>query len=434
MIDGKPLGHVVSPRPANSTAKRGRQAGGLSWAPGGGNLPTMIEKFLQGMIKTGDLAVHMPGGRTLRLGDGTGPAVAIRLTAKAVRGIVVKPGLGVGEAYMDGDLTFEQGTIWELLEIVGKSGGRTPKFRRKTWFDRLKRDIKLRRQQANGRAAARRNAAHHYDLSNDLYSRFLDADLQYSCAYFERPDMTLEEAQIAKKKHIADKLAIQPGQSVLDIGSGWGGLAMTLARDYGAKVTGVTLSTEQLALARQRAQAAGLADRVSFELTDYRALNRKFDRIVSVGMLEHVGAPHFHDYFATVKRLLADDGVALIHSIGRMDGPKLTNAFTHKYIFPGGYIPGLSEIVTAVEETGLWITDIEILRLHYALTIRHWRERFLADPDIPKLDEARFRRMWEFYLAGAEMGFRYGGHMNFQLQLTNRRDALPLTRDYMTAS
>jgi cyclopropane-fatty-acyl-phospholipid synthase len=243
--------------------------------------------------------------------------------------------------------------------------------------------------------------------------------------------MTLEEAQAAKKAHIADKLAIAPGMQVLDIGSGWGGMAMTLANDYGADVTGVTLSTEQLELARERAAKAGLSDKVRFELTDYRDVTRQFDRIVSVGMLEHVGAPNFGNYFETVKRLLKDDGSALIHAIGRMSGPGLTNAFTHKYIFPGGYIPGLSEIVTAIEDQGLWITDIEILRLHYAETCRHWRTRFLADPEIPTLYDARFRRMWEFYLAGAELGFRYGGHMVFQIQVAKRVGTLPITRNYM---
>ncbi len=391
----------------------------------------MIEKLLRRMIRVGDLTVHLPGGREVRVGDGTGAPVAIRLTARAIRRILGKPGLGVGESYMDGELVLVRGTLWELLELVGRGGGRAPKVGHGSWLARLKRNIKRARQQANGRAAARANVAHHYDLSNDLYKRFLDADMQYSCAYFERPDMTLEEAQAAKKKHIADKLRIQPGQAVLDIGSGWGGMAMTLARDYGAKVTGVTLSVEQLELARERVAAAGLADDIAFELTDYRDLSSRFDRIVSVGMLEHVGAPNLREYFQTVRRLLADDGVALIHSISRMEGPRVTNAFTHKYIFPGGYVPALSEITAAVEEAGLWITDVEILRLHYAETLRHWRQRFMADPDIPQLRDERFRRMWEFYLAGSEMGFRYAGHMVAQLQLARRVDSLPITRDYM---
>jgi cyclopropane-fatty-acyl-phospholipid synthase len=255
--------------------------------------------------------------------------------------------------------------------------------------------------------------------------------MQYSCAYFERPDMTLEEAQAAKKALIGRKLLIKPGMKTLDIGSGWGGLSMTLAQDFGAQMTGVTLSTEQLALAKERAETAGLSDKTDFRLTDYRDLNEPFDRIVSVGMLEHVGAPNFRTYFETIARLLDEDGVALVHSIGKMHGPGATNAFTQKYIFPGGYIPGLSEIVTAIEQAGLWITDIEILRLHYAETCRIWRERFMADPDIPTMFDGRFRRMWEFYLAGAELGFRHGGHMVFQVQLAKKRDAAPLTRDYL---
>jgi cyclopropane-fatty-acyl-phospholipid synthase len=390
----------------------------------------MIEPLLQRMIKVGDLTVRLPGGRTHRAGDGTGSPVVIHFTGKGLRRVVANPSLGLGEAYMDGDLVMEQGTLWDLLEIVGRSGGRAPKGRG-SLAKRAKRAIKRTLQQANGRAAARRNVAHHYDLSNDLYRRFLDADMQYSCAYFARPDMTLEQAQAAKKAHIGGKLRLSPGQRVLDIGSGWGGMAMTLGADYGADVTGVTLSTEQIELARQRATDAGLSDRVRFELTDYRDVAGPFDRIVSVGMLEHVGAPNFLTYFDTVKRLLTDDGVAVIHAIGRMSGPGATNAFTQKYIFPGGYIPGLSEVVRAVEDAGLWITDIEILRLHYAETLRHWRQRFLADAEIPAMYDTRFRRMWEFYLASAEMGFRYGGHMVFQIQIARRANALPITRDYM---
>ena len=382
------------------------------------------------MIKVGDLTVRLPGRRVHQAGDGSGPPVIVRFTGKGLRRVVANPSLGLGEAYMDGDLVIEQGTLWDLLEMVGRSGGRAPKGRG-SLVKQLRRRIKRTVQQANGRSASRRNVAHHYDLSNDLYRRFLDADMQYSCAYFARHDMTLEQAQAAKKAHIGGKLRISPGHRVLDIGSGWGGMAMTLAADYGADVTGVTLSTEQIDLARQRAAAAGLSDKVRFELTDYRDVAGPFDRIVSVGMLEHVGAPNFRTYFETVKRLLTDDGVALIHAIGRMSGPGATNAFTQKYIFPGGYIPGLSEVVRAVEDAGLWITDIEILRLHYAETLHHWRLRFLGDPEIPALYDARFRRMWEFYLASAELGFRYGGHMVFQIQVAKRVGALPITRDYM---
>lgn len=390
----------------------------------------MIESLLSKMIRVGDVTLHLPGGKVLRVGDKTGPPVVVRVTARGLRRIVAKPSLALGEAYMDEDLTFERGTLWELLEIVGRSGGRTPKGRGGL-LKRIKRGVKRKLQQANDRTASRRNVAHHYDISNDLYRRFLDADMQYSCAYFRRPDMTLDEAQAAKKAHISAKLNLTPGLRVLDIGSGWGGMAMTLAADHGADVTGVTLSQEQLTLAQRRAADAGLSDKARFELRDYRDLQGPFDRIVSVGMLEHVGEPNFRTYFETVKRLLADDGGAVIHAIGRMSGPSLTNAFTHKYIFPGGYIPGLSEIVRAVEEAGLWITDIEILRLHYAETLRHWRTRFMADPEIPALYDGRFRRMWEYYLASAELGFRYGAHMVFQIQVAKRVDALPITRDYM---
>jgi len=393
----------------------------------------MIESLLQRMVKTGDLTVRLPGGRSHRAGDGSGPPVTIQLTPRGLRRLVANPSLGLGEAYMEEDLVFEQGSMRELLEIVGQSGGRAPKGRA-PWHKRWRKAMLRRISQVNDRVAARRNVAHHYDVSNDLYRRFLDADMQYSCAYFARPDMTLEEAQAAKKVHLAAKLALKPGLRVLDIGSGWGGLAMTLAKDFGADVTGVTLSTEQLQLARERVAAAGLDEHVRFELRDYRDLQGPFDRIVSVGMLEHVGAPNFREYFQTVKRLLTDDGVAVIHSIGRMSGPGLTNAFTQKYIFPGGYIPGMSEIVPAIEGENLWITDIEVLRLHYAETARHWLERFLADPEIPKLYDARFRRMWEFYLAGAELGFKHGTHMVFQIQLAKRRDVLPLTRDYIGAA
>lgn len=390
----------------------------------------MIEALLSKMIKTGDFTAHLPGGRVIKAGDGAGPPVAIRINSRGLRRLA-NPSLGLGEGYMEGDIVFEQGTIDQLLTIVGESGGRKPK--RGSALTRFRKALKRRIQQVNDRVASRRNVAHHYDLSNDLYRRFLDTDMQYSCAYFERPDMTLEEAQAAKKALIGRKLLIQPGMKTLDIGSGWGGLSMTLAKDFGAQMTGVTLSTEQLALAKERAAKAGLADKTDFRLTDYRDLNEKFDRIVSVGMLEHVGAPNFRTYFETIAKLLDEDGVALVHSIGKMHGPGATNAFTQKYIFPGGYIPGLSEIVTAIEQAGLWITDVEILRLHYAETCRIWRERFMADPDIPTMFDARFRRMWEFYLAGAELGFRHGGHMVFQIQLAKKRDGAPLTRDYLLA-
>lgn len=393
----------------------------------------MIGGLLARMVKVGDLTVKLPGGAEHRAGDGSGPPVVIRLTRAGLRRLVANPSLGLAEAYMDEDMVLEQGGIHDLLEIVGRSGARGPKGRG-SWAKRTKKAVKRRLQQANDRVASRRNVAHHYDLSNDFYRRWLDEDMQYSCAYFARPDMTLEEAQVAKKRHLAAKLRVEPGHKVLDIGSGWGGLSMTLARDYGAQMLGVTLSTEQLKLAQERVEAAGLSDKVRFELKDYRDVAGPFDRIISVGMLEHVGAPNLRKYFETVKRQLADDGVAVVHSIGRMTPPSVTNAFTQKYIFPGGYIPAMSEVVSAVEDAGLWITDIEILRVHYAETAKVWRERFLADPEIPKLYDGRFCRMWEFYLAGVELGFRHGTHMVMQLQLTRRLGTVPLTRDYLAGS
>jgi len=387
-----------------------------------------LQTVLKNLVREGDLTIKLPGGSELRLGDGSGPPLVARVTTAAwAARIAAKPGLGVGEAYMDGGLVLEQGGIDDFIDLIGanaknKTSRRGP-FRR--WLRKTLRE-------ANDRVAARRNVAHHYDLSYDLYRRFLDEDMQYSCAYFERPDMTLEEAQLAKKRHIAAKLHIRPGQSVVEIGCGWGGLALQLVEDTpDVEVDAITLSVEQLKVAQARAEAKGLAHKARFSLTDYRDLKGTYDRVLSVAMFEAVGRPNYQEYFDGVARLMKDDGVALIHSIGKMHGPGATNAFTQKYIFPGGYIPGLSEIVTTIERAGLWITDIEILRLHYAETCRIWRERFMADPDIPQMFDERFRRMWEFYLAGAELGFRHGGHMVFQIQLAKKRDAVPLTRDYL---
>jgi len=391
----------------------------------------MLQKFLNSTIKSGDLTVVYPGGEVQRYGDGTGPGVTLRLTRKAIRRIAISLSLGLGESYMDGDLSFERGDIFDLMELGGRNLGlRPPPGRRPfsqaiTWIAR-------HLQELNDRAGARRNVHHHYDLSYDLYRLFLDEDMQYSCAYFARPDMSLEEAQVFKKAHIAAKLRLEPGMSVLDIGCGWGGLALTLAEDYGVKVHGVTLSTEQLAVAERRAKERGLSDRVRFTLTDYRDLRGPFDRIVSVGMFEHVGAPNYLAYFEQVRDLLGPDGIALIHSIGRADPPAVTSPFISKYIFPGGSIPALSEVTGAVEQSGLWTTDIEILRLHYAETLRCWRDRFLAQRDaVKEMYEERFCRMWEVYLAMSELSFRAGSHMVIQIQLAKHVNAAPIVRDYM---
>jgi cyclopropane-fatty-acyl-phospholipid synthase len=390
-----------------------------------------IEGFVRGVFTAGRLEFILPGGRRLTAGDGTGPRVVARIaSAMTLARIMASPSLGSGEAYMDGRLTIEEGSIHDLIDLASRKGGPRPVGRRPgamgRWLARVARE-------RNARESARRNVAHHYDLSADFYRAFLDEDMQYSCAYFERPDMRLEEAQQAKKRHIAAKLCLGPDQRVLDIGCGWGGLGLSLASWSDARVDGVTLSTEQLGVALARAEAAGLAGRVRFSLTDYRDATGPYDRIVSVGMFEHVGRPQYQAFFDKIADLLTDDGVALIHSIGRSEGPSTTDAFTAKYIFPGGYIPALSEVLPAVERAGLWVTDIEILRLHYAETIKAWRERFQRNrARFVQMFDERFCRMWEFYLSGAEVSFRHGGHMNFQLQLAKRKNVLPITRDYMS--
>jgi cyclopropane-fatty-acyl-phospholipid synthase len=348
-----------------------------------------------------------------------------------VAALALNPDLKLGELYMDGRLTIEDGDAADLLALLMRnlSLSRPTGLHRAT---RILRNVTRKIAQFNPASRARKNVAHHYDLSGELYARFLDRDRQYSCAYFPRGDESLDEAQIAKKRHIAAKLLLdKPGLKVLDIGCGWGGLALDLARDAGANVLGVTLSEEQIAVARER-EGARLADNCRFELVDYRALTGTYDRIVSVGMFEHVGAPHYLRFFKKVRQLLADDGVMLLHTIGRLDGPGSTNAWIAKYIFPGGYVPSLSEMTRAVEKSGLLITDIEVLRMHYAKTLVEWRRRFNAQrAEIAKIYDERFCRMWDFYLAGAEMAFRHDNQVVFQVQLAKRQDALPLTRDYM---
>jgi len=336
---------------------------------------------------------------------------------------------------MDGTITPDGCGIYDVLDVL--FANMTDDFRRQPILRMrtLLRKWKKRVDQYNPAGRSQKNVAHHYDLNGRLYSLFLDRDRQYSCAYFPNGDETLEAAQLAKKRHIAAKLCLdRPDLSVLDIGCGWGGLALTLARDYGARVTGITLSREQLTAARDRALAEGLEDHVNFELLDYRAVDRRFDRVVSVGMFEHVGIGYYQTYVDTVARCLNPGGVAVLHAIGRGDGPTCTNAWLDKYIFPGGYSPALSEVLPAIEKSGLVATDIEILRLHYAQTLRHWRWRFAANRDtIASIYDERFCRMFEFYLCGSELAFRRGGHMVFQIQLGVRQDAVPLTRDYLYA-
>ncbi|MDX1540019.1 MAG: cyclopropane-fatty-acyl-phospholipid synthase family protein [Geminicoccaceae bacterium] len=331
---------------------------------------------------------------------------------------------------MDGSLTIEQGTLYDFLSILMSNEDSVYSYptirslvRLQSWFRSL--------SQFNPVPRARFNARHHYDLPVTFYELFLDRDYQYSCAYFTEPHHDLEQAQFDKKRHIAAKLLLAPGQRVLDIGSGWGGLAIDLARQ-GCSVLGVSLAEEQIAVSRRRALEAGLADRVEFAARDYRELDETFDRIVSVGMFEHVGVNHYPTFFRQIRKLLHDDGVALVHSIGRMSGPGTTNPWIRKYIFPGGYSPALSEVLPVVEQLGLWVTDVEILRLHYASTLRLWRQRFAThEAEVRQAYGERFCRMWEFYLVASELAFRHSDHMVFQLQLAKRRDAVPLTRDYM---
>jgi len=395
----------------------------------------MLGLVLEQVVTRGTLTVVWPNGSTSSYGSGT-PRATVKLHGRwSAWTIGLKPDLALGEAYMDGRMTVEVGTIADVLEILISSVGvgQLPFLVR---LERALRHLLRPIAQFNPAQRARKNVAHHYDLSGALFDLFLDADRQYSCAYFEHPKMTLEAAQAAKKRHIAAKLKLdQPGLSVLDIGSGWGGLGLDLARDSKADVLGVTLSTEQLAMANARAQSAGLAERCRFELADYRAIKGPFDRIVSVGMFEHVGVIHYDAFFSKIRDLLAPDGVALLHTIGRTDGPGATNPWTAKYIFPGGYTPAMSEVVASIERSGLYITDVEVLRLHYAETLKEWRVRFRKNwAKAAALYDERFCRMWEFYLAAAEMSFRYDHLVVFQFQLAKSVDALPITRDYMLES
>jgi cyclopropane-fatty-acyl-phospholipid synthase len=389
--------------------------------------------LLNQVVARGSLRVVGVDDSVQTYGDGTGRLITIRLHDKGPHlALALNPYLKLGEAYMDGLLTVDAPhSIYDFLDLIlGNLGSSYPSAAFKLYA--ALRRAKRRIDQHNPIGRAQQNVAHHYDLDGGIYDLFLDADKQYSCAYFAHPGMSLEEAQLAKKRHIAAKLAIEPGMRVLDIGCGWGGLAMTLAEETGAKVVGVTLSREQHKVANARAAERGLSDRVSFLLQDYRTLDDTFDRIVSVGMFEHVGVGYYGEYFNRVQKLLTPDGIALIHTIGRLDPPGATNPWIAKYIFPGGYIPALSEMAAAVEKTGLLMTDLEVLRLHYAETLREWRRRFMARrEEAAKIYDDRFCRMWEFYLAGSETSFRHEGMVNFQLQLTRKIDALPITRDYM---
>jgi len=392
----------------------------------------LFDRMVDNIIRSGTLQLTMPDGRTRTLGDGTGDPIAIRLTDPTLpRRILHNPDLAVGEGYLEGTLLVEGDDLRGFLALATRNMAtrRDLPWQRPLTFAR---HAARRWHQFNPVGRARSNVAHHYDLSADLYDLFLDADKQYSCAYFAHPDMSLDEAQYAKKRHIADKLLIEPGMTVLDIGCGWGGMGLTLARDYGARVTGVTLSEEQHKIATRRAKEAGLSDRCDFRLMDYRHVTETFDRVVSVGMFEHVGTPHYDEYFSTIHDRLAPDGVALIHTIGRMRPPGITSPWIEKYIFPGGYIPALSEMTAPVERQALYMTDVEIWRLHYAETLKHWHDRFVENEDRARaLYDDRFCRMWRYYLLAAELTFRHNWQCVFQVQLAHDQQAVPLTRDYL---
>ena len=391
---------------------------------------TVLAKVLERAVKYGTLVVLDPWNGRHEFGTGTRPFATVRLTDPEVPArLLASPSLRAGEAYMDGDLILQDGSLRDFLLIaVAAAEALTKEAQTLRSFaaqvQRLQRHNPVER--------ARDNVAHHYDLSKDLYKLFLDEDLQYSCAYFQTGAETLDEAQMKKRRHLAAKLCLEPGARVLDIGSGWGGLALDLARNHGVEVDGLTLSKEQLALAQKRAREESLDDRVRFHLQDYRHSSGIFDRIVSVGMFEHVGVPHFGEFFDVVRRRLAPDGLAVIHAIGHRNPPGDSDPWIDKYIFPGGYCPSLSEVLASVEKNDLWVTDVEILRLHYAETLRHWSERFQARrAQAAALYDERFCRMWEYYLAVCEAAFRVGGLMVFQIQLARQPTAAPLTRDYM---
>ncbi|WOC15130.1 class I SAM-dependent methyltransferase [Pseudochrobactrum sp. MP213Fo] len=393
----------------------------------------LLHSILNSLITQGDLNVIYADGQHQTYGNGTPPHITLVFRNKAAqRAIALDPELKLGECFMDGDIDFTSGDIYGFLQLIFENTG--PTAAKAPWMRMLNRMRRFFRplQQMNTLTRASKNVQRHYDLSGALYDLFLDPDKQYSCAYFETPQTSLAEAQLAKKRHIAAKLQIRPDDTLLDIGCGWGGLGLYFAELLQADVTGVTLSHEQFQIANQRAQTRGLSTQARFILQDYRKLDQQFDRISSVGMFEHVGVTHFAEFFEQVARLLKPNGTMLLHSIGRSDEPSVTNPFIRKYIFPGGYIPALSEVLPHIENSGLVITDIEILRLHYAETLKAWREAFIANREKAKaIYDERFCRMWEFYLAGSETAFRWQNMMVFQIQLAHKQDAVPLTRSYI---
>jgi cyclopropane-fatty-acyl-phospholipid synthase len=391
----------------------------------------LLDTMLNHLVKEGTLNLVLPDGTRRSYGSGT-PAVTITIKDQAlIRRLVLNPSLAVGEAYMDDQVEIENDDLRGFFAVILPNFNGTAPVLYQRVFDAARQALRRFRQFAPvGKAAA--NVQHHYDLSGELYDLFLDADRQYSCAYFEKDDATIDEAQLAKKRHVADKLMIEPGMRVLDIGCGWGGMALTLAREYGAHVVGVTLSKEQHAVATERVRAEGLEDQVEIRLCDYREVSEVFDRIVSVGMFEHVGVPHYREYFGFVKDHMTEDGIALIHTIGHVGPANEADPWIVKYIFPGGYTPALSEIMKPVDKHMLVTQDVESLRLHYAKTLGLWYDRFMARADEARaLYDERFVRMWRFYLLSMEASFSVGNLLVYQLQLGKSLSAVPITRDYL---
>ncbi|HEU4957739.1 MAG TPA: cyclopropane-fatty-acyl-phospholipid synthase family protein [Sphingomicrobium sp.] len=394
---------------------------------------SIISRLIGTLLTRGRLTLVQPDGSRETYGPGGGKELTVRFADRRVAfDLVRNPRLNFGETYMDGRLVIEDGTILDLMEMITganrwEDGGKGRSVMRKGKIKGLKRLLRRNRP-----SKSKRNVAHHYDLRDELYELFLDGDRQYSCAYFTDPSNSLEQAQSDKKAHIAAKLYLKPGMKVLDIGSGWGGTALYLNRVADVDVLGITLSEEQLKVARRRAEEAGVSDRVKFELTDYRHLDGKFDRIVSIGMFEHVGAAHYEEFYTKCRELLADDGVMLLHTIGKLGGAGAPDPFTDKWIFPGYHLPSLSQMSSASEKVRLIASDVEMLRLHYAYTLRHWLERATQARDkIIAMYDERFFRMWEYYLAGGIVMFESGAACNYQIQYIRDRNAVPITRDYM---
>lgn len=394
---------------------------------------TVLEKGLQGFFKEGTVVVTWPDKTTTTFGDGTGEAIGLQINSDTLpKRMLINPDIAFGEGYVSGDLSLENDDLDGFLRLALRNRNRGGGFMFKA--TRAVRGVVRSALLRNPIGRARENVAHHYDLSAELYDMFLDTDRQYSCAYFTDPEMSLEDAQTAKKLHIAQKLCLKPGMRVLDIGCGWGGMALTLAKEFDVHVTGVTLSEEQHRLAVARAQEAGLSDKIDIRLQDYREVTETFDRIVSVGMFEHVGPRNYTEYFAHLDRLMSKDGVALIHTIANTCAPQITSPWIVKYIFPGGHIPSMQEIAPHFEKTDLMLSDVEIWRVHYAETLRHWHDRFMAkEAEAEALFDASFVRMWRYYLKACEHTFRHGRQVVFQMQFTKTHEAVPLTRDYIYA-